>query len=182
MKADTYALSVPATRLGGSASKKKGNILKRLWWCCIIRDRIMPLCVRRSVQISRHQFDFNSYAPLNEEDLSDEIHRSTVYDPASKRVLITILATLIELCTYLTDTLEIVYPPKSILPTEDLAFCRKDTKVQHCREGLRRWYNFARLLLPLVRPDNDDEAPCGTGTGSHNNLIMMFSDMVWIYY
>ncbi|KAK7428120.1 hypothetical protein QQZ08_005359 [Neonectria magnoliae] len=66
-------------------------LLKRLWWCCIIRDRSMGLLMRIPIQIRKDQFDFDA-SPFGVDDLRDEFERSKVYNPETKRVLAEIVA------------------------------------------------------------------------------------------
>ncbi|KAJ3532951.1 hypothetical protein NM208_g8205 [Fusarium decemcellulare] len=91
------------------AAEKQQNTLKRLWWCCIIRDRIMPLTSRRGIRITRTTFDFQTKPPFGKADLFDEIDHSNVYDRATKLVLVDLLQDLVEFCVVLTDILETSY-------------------------------------------------------------------------
>ncbi|KNG83429.1 hypothetical protein ANOM_009702 [Aspergillus nomiae NRRL 13137] len=61
--------------------------LKRLWWCLILRDRLLSLGVRRALQILPCHFDVSSHSPLTYADLEDELAATmtlllmTVYPP-----------------------------------------------------------------------------------------------------
>ncbi|KAL4860443.1 fungal-specific transcription factor domain-containing protein [Aspergillus spectabilis] len=70
---------------------EKANLLKRIWWACICRDRLLSLGLRRQFQISAHDFDF-AQSVLTISDFSDEIHRSLVYSADSKQALIQLLS------------------------------------------------------------------------------------------
>lgn len=85
--------------------------LKRLWWCLIIRDRLLSLGVRRALQILPYHFDVASHSPLTREDLEDEVHASEVYDAATKKRLIDILTSQCHLAVAMTSLLMTVYPP-----------------------------------------------------------------------
>ncbi|KAE8361516.1 fungal-specific transcription factor domain-containing protein [Aspergillus caelatus] len=85
--------------------------LKRLWWCLIIRDRLLSLGVRRALQILPYHFDVASHSPLTREDLEDEVHTSEVYDAATKKRLIDILTSQCHLAVAMTLLLMTVYPP-----------------------------------------------------------------------
>lgn len=85
-----------------SLSPERQNLLKRLWWCCILRDRILPLGVRRPLQIQPQDFDFTS-SPLTKGDFANEVDRSKVYDAATKDSLVELLITLCDLAVSLTD-------------------------------------------------------------------------------
>ncbi|KAH6995914.1 fungal-specific transcription factor domain-containing protein [Ilyonectria sp. MPI-CAGE-AT-0026] len=86
---------------------------KRLWWCCIIRDRILPLGVRRSIQISRYNFDFDQ-EPFTEADLQGEFETSRVYRSDAKRNLARVMEAQVNLAIILTDILALVYPINSL--------------------------------------------------------------------
>ncbi|KAJ4322143.1 hypothetical protein N0V84_004978 [Fusarium piperis] len=92
----------------GPGTERKAT-LKRLWWCCILRDRIMALGHRRPLQIRPTDFDF-SQPGLLEDDIEDEIHGSRVYDPETKTVLLRLVASLCELVVAMNGILELCYP------------------------------------------------------------------------
>lgn len=81
----------PITEPNEITNEPSQNSLKRLWWCCIIRDRSISIYLRRNVQIDQRDFDFSSRRVLGHPDLSDEINHSKVYSSVSKRYSITIL-------------------------------------------------------------------------------------------
>ncbi|KAF3393962.1 hypothetical protein F1880_004799 [Penicillium rolfsii] len=84
--------------------------LKRLWWCLIIRDRIVSLGMRRPLQILPTHFDVASRDPLMMDDLSDEIHTSRVYDSETKGMLCKIMTSLCRLAVSLTNVIMTLYP------------------------------------------------------------------------
>lgn len=92
-------------------SSKRGT-LKRLWWCCILRDRCMALGLRRPLHIQPSDFDFTQPGLL-EEDIRDELRGSMVYSPATKQVLLRLTESLCELAVALNDVLAVCYPKKA---------------------------------------------------------------------
>ncbi|KAJ5986168.1 hypothetical protein N7451_010533 [Penicillium sp. IBT 35674x] len=88
----------------------KQSDLKRLWWCLVIRDRIIALGMRRPLQILPSHFDTTSHCPLLLEDLSSEIHASGVYDPETKVMLFRVLTSQCRLVAALTTLIMAVYP------------------------------------------------------------------------
>ena len=82
---------------------------KRLWWCIVVRDRILPLGVRRCIQLTHDHFDCNQ-SRLSERDLEHEFDFSQVYDPATKADLARILTAQIDMAVGLTDVISLVYP------------------------------------------------------------------------
>lgn len=128
------------------AEAKRNNTLKRLWWCCVIRDRVLPLGLRRGIQITRAHFDFEKYRPLGLMDLDDEIHRSVVYNADAKRELIRILAHVLDLCVILTDVLLLVFPldgaldqvrERQTLPPFE------EVEIRNNKKALVHWYTSA---------------------------------------
>ncbi|KAJ5912019.1 uncharacterized protein N7473_001322 [Penicillium subrubescens] len=88
----------------------KRSELKRLWWCLIIRDRIVSLGMRRPLQILPTHFEVASRDPLLMDDLSDEIHTSQVYDSETKEMLCKIMTSLCRLAVSLTNVIMTLYP------------------------------------------------------------------------
>lgn len=83
-----YATMQTISKTANVKHHKRQASLKRLWWCCIIRDRILPLVVRRPLQITRSDFDFDKNLGLIYEDLQDYVERSSVYNPTVKHQLV----------------------------------------------------------------------------------------------
>lgn len=120
------------------------NSLKRLWWCCIVRDRILSLSLRRPMQITDADFDFQHSPRLRLEDFDDEIHESLVYEPKIKYELFEIFFQVVELCFILTDILSLVVPS---LPSHDMDSDPKTeyARIQRNEAALRRWYKVATV-------------------------------------
>ncbi|KGO71508.1 Transcription factor, fungi [Penicillium italicum] len=68
-------------------AKKHMPEMKRVWWCCLIRDRIISLGMRCPIQILPEDFDLKQQG-LTLEDLEDEIPSSEVYKPDTKSALV----------------------------------------------------------------------------------------------
>jgi hypothetical protein len=94
---------------------KKTLDLKRLWWCCMIRDRIISLGMRRPIQITPDEFDLNQPG-LSFEDLQEECLQSEVYNPETKVALCRVLASLCHLVVAVTESILLVYPTTHSLP------------------------------------------------------------------
>lgn len=86
--------------------------LKRIWWSCILRDRVMALCLRQPIHITREMYDFEA-GKLTVNDIIDEGDSPGVYDETMKRVILIITASMCDLCIVLTDALALVYPQAS---------------------------------------------------------------------
>ncbi|KAJ4316096.1 hypothetical protein N0V84_008025 [Fusarium piperis] len=153
---------------------KRQNVLKRVWWCCIIRDRIMPLCVRRNIQITRKHFDFDSNPPLGYEDLADELESSRVYNTTTKHTLMVTLERLTELCASLTDILSLVHPTEHLPILDAEAHSTAFDKVQEYRRYLQYWAEITRP--PLKHTELSPE------TDSFEVSSVLFTNLIWIYY
>ncbi|RXG46175.1 hypothetical protein VDGE_30143 [Verticillium dahliae] len=60
------------------------QMLKRLWWCCIVRDRFLSIGMRRSMQIP------TAYPILEPSDFDNELTHSEVHTGESRRRLLDI--------------------------------------------------------------------------------------------
>lgn len=165
---------------------RKQNILKRIWWCCIIRDRTLGLLMRRPIQITRAHFDFDENPTLGFPDLVDEFERSRVYNAGTKRCLAEVLAQLIELYVVLTDILMLVFPLDDTpgwgreMKPEDAG------RVRECKVALRRWYKDATLRFPMF-----GGGPTPASTMVNNNgidkeyrhdSVILYTNLMYMYY
>lgn len=112
---------LPQTGLGPG---RRTSDLKRLWWCCMIRDRIISLGMRRPIQITPDQFDLHQLG-LSFHDLEEECYNSEVYTPDTKIALCRILASLCHLVVAVTDLIMLVYPT-----TQGMPFSLADRQIQ----------------------------------------------------
>ncbi|KAH8600020.1 hypothetical protein B0O99DRAFT_590435 [Bisporella sp. PMI_857] len=144
-------------------SEKERAMLKRLWWCCIVRDRILALGTRRSLQITPDMFNFKS-ASFSSKDLQGEIDLSRVYSLETKQGLANLFAML-----------SIVWARNSalILPNtqENDSLALSIAKFDECTDGLSQWYSGAITHFPT---------PAGLGN-THDSLIL-FTNLMYIYY
>jgi hypothetical protein len=167
----------PSVDTSTAANLKRQNILKRIWWCCIIRDRIMALCVRRTIQLTPAQFDFQTHGPLVPADLEDEFTRSKVYDPTTKRQLAEILKSLLDLCVLLTDVMLLVYPLDERpgwgrqMKEEDIG------RLKAGRETLAAWYMRTSIDYPVFGSGLTDRSK-----GSQHDSVVLYTNLLYIYY
>lgn len=163
---------------GKRAKAKRQNLLKRLWWCCVIRDRILPLGLRRGIQITRTHFDFEQHPPLGLMDLEDEINRSLVYTPSVKRDLVQVLSDVLHLCVILTDVLLLVFPLDGAL---DQARGRitlmplEEAEIRRNKRALMMWYKTAA------------SAPVSTNGGAEidwnkHESVVLYTHLMYMYY
>ncbi|VUC30026.1 unnamed protein product [Clonostachys rosea] len=161
---------------------RKQNILKRVWWCCIIRDRTLGLLMRRPIQITREHFDFETSPVLGFPDLTGEFGRSQVYSPDTKRWLAEILVQLVELYVVLTDIIMLVFPLDDT-PGWGRDMAPEDVdRIRECKMALRRWYKDATLRFPMSgRGGQSQQQVNGTQSRRHDSVIL-YTNLMYMYY
>jgi transcription factor-like protein len=174
--------AMPTRQPGQTAAQaRRQNLLKRLWWCCIIRDRVMGLGLRRSLQITRAHFNFDAAGILGFADLAAEAGRSRVYDPDTKRCLAEILEQLVELCVVLTDVLILVFPlDDSPGWGRDMRPGERET-LRECKVALRRWYKGATRRFP-ASGGSAVARPGGRGSEFHHDSVILYTNLIYMYY
>ncbi|KAM0457368.1 hypothetical protein ACHAO4_003166 [Trichoderma viride] len=145
--------------------------LKRLWWTCILRDRVISLSLRRPLVIGRDEFDF-SQPGLLLADFSDELGVSTVYDRPTRQIIAHFISAFCEIVNPLSMALAILYPaagPKTMTSETDTG---KESDA--CAEViglLDVWYQKTRERFEISTPS----------IGVHKS-VTMFIKMTFIYY
>lgn len=120
------------------SQNQEQNILKRVWWCCINRVRSTGLLMRRPIQITKDQFGGDIYL-LGIADLAGESERSRVYNAATKRILVEVLAQWIELNIILTDILMLVFPLNDTRCLNTGKRHDDSNLLSKCKAALRQW-------------------------------------------
>lgn len=149
------------------------QVKKRLWWCCILRDRVLPLGVRRPIQITHDHFDFNNHA-FTDEDMEDEMYWSRVHSPQIKKVLAKVIAAQCDLAILLTDVLTLLYPLDGSLPTSPestLEWNKVQAKICEHTTELMKWnekFSMWKSALP-------------SSLGSHD-LVEFHVSLIELYY
>ena len=172
---------------GTATDKRRANALKRLWWCCIIRDRVMSLGVRRPIQITRAHFDLEANPPLCRADLADEVERSRVYNPGTKSCLIEITLHLAKLCVVLTDILTLVFPQDDT-PGWGRTMAESDAgRVRQGKLELRRWYKDVALKYPMFGggtngPSSSQAKSGANGRAFYHDSVILYTNLMYMYY
>ncbi|KAF5965569.1 cutinase transcription factor 1 beta [Fusarium bulbicola] len=149
------------------------NELKRLWWCCIVRDRILPLGMRRQLHITSLDVAHTNYLPT-EKDFWREIDGSRVYAPQTKRTLVRLFITLCELTVPLTDVIKIVYTTGRLTDINSPVFHNTQEgreSLKSCEAGLEAWFERATIQFPT---------PAGILT--HEGSLVLYTNLLYIYY
>ncbi|KAK9777151.1 putative Zn2Cys6 transcriptional regulator [Seiridium cardinale] len=167
-KAIHYARCAQADRYYMRDSGSERSTLKRLWWCCVLRDTIMALGLRRPLQIRPGDFDF-SQAGLSQRDFESEILGHSVYSPSAKKILVQLVVSLCELAITLNGVLVVGFPPDGMHNLLDSE--QRLSKITDCLESLERWYEKTFVTFQAqVRFSK-----------VHDSLIL-FTNMAYIYY
>lgn len=162
---------------------RKQNILKRVWWGCIIRDRCLGLLMRRPLQITKSHFDFDSNPTFDLSDLASELGASRVYDADTKRCLADVLAQIVKLYVVLTDLLLLVFPLDDT-PGWGRDMTPEDAgRVSECKKSLRRWYKDTTLRFPMVSGGmaSDNSNSDARGRYKHGSCIL-YTNLMYMYY
>lgn len=119
------------------------TLWKRLWWSCIIRDRIISLSSRRPLRITRHIFDSTTAPRLTREDLEDSISHAIVYDKRTSEQQMSLCLSQIGLVIILSDALDVTCPSDgSLVPhiTSLKDFADRLSQIEKSREFLKAWF------------------------------------------
>ncbi|EEH42840.2 uncharacterized protein PADG_07660 [Paracoccidioides brasiliensis Pb18] len=146
---------------------------KRLWWSIILRDRILPLGLRRHPQITPQNFD-QPLDCLSEEDLEDEVYNSEVYNPETKRLLANVMRVQCQLAIVLTDVIMTAYRPhgfsQPIVLTEK-EFVTAIREKGDIRDSLTQWANDAEASFgSILESDTVHES------------VTLYSNLTFMYF
>ncbi|KAF4339003.1 cutinase transcription factor 1 beta [Fusarium beomiforme] len=148
------------------------NKLKRLWWCCIVRDRILPLGVRRQLQIT--SIDLN-HGHLTEQDFEQEIQESQVYSTQNKRNLIQLFTSLCELAIPFTSVIQTVYGTGQSGIDTISPIIQNQQKISEsirlCEISLDAWFDKAAIQFPTP-----------AGIISSEKSLVLYTNLMYIYY
>ncbi|KAF5599660.1 c6 zinc finger domain-containing protein [Fusarium pseudoanthophilum] len=157
-----YAKSADAHHYHEKQDTREKRHLKRLWWCCILRDRILALALHQSPLINPSANDTDCPA-LSITDFAHEIRTSHVYEHVDKQIIVQIVIVLCEFGGILGD----IIPLTSLV--KGRGFCRDE--IEDLTWRLDNWYDetYAIFRLPTLM------------TGAHKSLTL-FSNILCTYY
>lgn len=147
---------------------------KRLWWCCIIRDRVIALGMRRHVQITMDHFDFDQETVV-EDDFALEIEHSEVYSADKKRLLVREFVIQCQLAVAMTPSLLVIYPVNGqIFPTvsTESDLLKRQAQVEECIKDLDKWEEKAKDQSKL--DGNNFLGSC--------EAVIVYQDLTDLYY
>ncbi|KAK9418771.1 putative Zn(2)-C6 fungal-type domain-containing protein [Seiridium unicorne] len=149
-----------------------GRVRKRLWWCCVLRDSIMSLGLRRRLSITPSRRGNMSDYALTEDYFKHEIWNSQVCTPDEKQVLIRLFMTLCKLSIILTDVLELLYPTEDDNPVSTRPSAEDRGSAKALMVKLDLWCEAVRGKLQ-VRVSSYE---------GRQDSIKLLSNALYIYY
>jgi hypothetical protein len=168
-----YGAHVYSSAREQGADRQRRNAKKRIWWSILLHDRILPLGVRRHLQITPGNFNLE-LDRMTEEDLDDEIYHSEVYDAETKRLLARVLQVQCELALVLTDVIMLVYTPNGFGQPRSLTepqFSKTIKELGDLRGNLMQWSNDAKYALgPGLNSDKAHES------------VILYSGLTFVYF
>ncbi|KAF6802737.1 fungal specific transcription factor domain-containing protein [Colletotrichum musicola] len=96
-----------------SAATNLGDVdkctLKRLQWCCLIRDWLLALGENRQPLMAAEDFEFCQEVEHGVDALQEEIKRSRVYALETRSRLADVIGDMLRLCVAMADTLVLAF-------------------------------------------------------------------------
>lgn len=159
--------------LGPDMPEAERKRKKKLFWCCILRDRILPLGVRRPLCITDAHFDFTKCTPLNAQDFAKDITCSRVYNAKTKRSHVDLTTSLCELAVILTGAIMAVSPVNDVpvASMDEAEISRNLNLIRKGKSDLVQWFKNANIEFPV---------PAGL-SDTHESVIL-YIDLMYLYY
>ncbi|KAF5712449.1 cutinase transcription factor 1 beta [Fusarium globosum] len=162
--------------IGTTAHEPRSKTLRRLWWCCIICDRLSSLACRFRLQITPDMLDMENCIPLGFADLQSEIHRSNVFSPATKRQHISLFSKNLSLLMLLTEIIPVAYPFETHLESSPDSSAQEEENIRKSCDLLEEWYNTAKAEFPPFHQ------PIAAEESDSVNSIAVHTNLMYIYY
>ncbi|KAL2203665.1 hypothetical protein CC79DRAFT_1371706 [Sarocladium strictum] len=152
-------------------------VLKRLWWCIYMRDRILPMGLHRPMQIQPSDID-QDMEPLSEADLAGQYPvLSSVYDLAVKTRLSQIFINQCKLAAIMGDVMAVTRQQDHGTSKTGSSRSAGDSEIDlysritSIRQRLTAWY---RLTRNAVGDPASVEHP--------RRAALMFANVAFMYY
>lgn len=153
---------------------KRRTALKRLWWGCITRDRILPLGLRRPIQIRETPPTDDDNRFLSEDDFEDEIGASTIHGPSVQRKLFGVMNLTCRFAEAVTPAMITMYTaekPRERTISTSSSLKEMLSNIRNHIEELHVWHeNAIRLFPPPVALDDEPDT------------VVIYANMLFIYY
>ncbi|KAG5764323.1 hypothetical protein H9Q72_007613 [Fusarium xylarioides] len=162
--------------VGTTANEPRSRTLRRLWWCCIICDRLSSLACRFRLQITPDMLDMENCVPLGFADLQSEIHQSNVFSPATKRQLISLFSKNLSLLMLLTEIISVAYPFETRLESSPDFSAQEEENIRKSCDLLDEWHDTAKAEFPPFHK------PIAAEESDSANSIAVHTNPMYIYY
>ncbi|KAG5771574.1 hypothetical protein H9Q73_012812 [Fusarium xylarioides] len=162
--------------VGTTANEPRSRTLRRLWWCCIICDRLSSLACRFRLQITPDMLDMENCVPLGFADLQSEIHQSNVFSPATKRQLISLFSKNLSLLMLLTEIISVAYPFETRLESSPDFSAQEEENIRKSCDLLEEWHDTAKAEFPPFHK------PIAAEESDSANSIAVHTNPMYIYY
>lgn len=124
---------------------KRQNALRRLWWCCIVQDRLLALSFGTCLRITSLDFEVKECTRLKSFDLEENAASSNTYSNPTRKANANVFIQLTELCCVLTDLIEIVFRRQAV-PSDEVSSWSH--KLCECEVSLKQWLSDATVQCP----------------------------------
>lgn len=178
INADRYAESLESATALSPDQSMHHNALRRLWWCCVILDRLSPLCTRFRLHITHDRFDFKNSISLGMSDLEGEMYRSSIFTPATKRQHIALFTKFLEFIVILTDVLALVFPFEDSVMSKWESQQSDHAVVERSDALLKDWYARASAQFP----PHDESQTQRPGRRERDKSVILHTQLMYIYY
>ncbi|WPG99844.1 Cutinase transcription factor 1 beta [Acrodontium crateriforme] len=164
-KADTF------TRI---QDPQKATMSKRLWWCVLLRDRILSLGLRRPLQIPSEQDLPSENGVLTADDFKSEVGQSFVHKADVQMQIFNMISTACRLILALSPILRILYTVENLEDRTNQAgesLYQISEDIQHSLRRLRMWHEETIRIFPSP-----------ISLGDTPETISIFANMLFLYY
>lgn len=150
------------TKPQGTMSSKDWLEMKRLWWVCLVRDRLIALGYRRPLQISEENLQVELDINLSDE-FRDEFCRTEVHLPRVRDALFFVFLSFCRLCIPLTRILKL------------------DVDKLNCHLALQEAGECVKSLESWLKMTNDNMQASYDDIRS-NELVVLNYQLLQIYF
>lgn len=160
-------LNASISRYGSSDWK----LLKRVWWCCVLRDAFLAITYRRPPTIRLNDYDI---PPLMWDDVMDDPEESDIYDRNAEHQLANMFAHLTRMAPLVCKVLEARFSPATRPRTDQSLSAGLNflLDVERTNTELGIWYKA------FLSVDNfsyvDSEETISKAIMFHRNFVLIF--------
>jgi hypothetical protein len=154
---------------------------KRLWWSCILRDRMIAIGARRSIQINSEEFDLEQPGLSEydfESDFDTEADSLDVYDLQTKRLLAKNVESQCALAVAMTSTMEAVYRVDNSSSHNAPTVSQLISSVAEVERSKTELTVWARRFLPHL----NNQVSTDKVKETRHPSVILFADYTLLHY